>query len=148
MVENLQKLFAVLVCYRHNLHMLHWKVIGLDFDCVHKLLDDYVSKFNDFIDEIGEMILSLGGNPLTLHECVDLVVKSDMHILNVESHESYTVVESFRAVGAMFATLMTSYEMLQHEDSLPSECKSKLDEHLYWLRIECRYKNNSRLSSK
>ena len=49
MKTELQKLFSLLICYRHNIHMLHWKVSGPSFMCLHKTLDEYVDKFNDFI---------------------------------------------------------------------------------------------------
>ena len=89
MIDKIKWLFAVLVWYRHNLHMLHWKVVGKDFDTIHSMLDDYVSKFNTFIDEIAEMLLSMGSNPLTMSEITSMLSSSDCRILTVESDSDY-----------------------------------------------------------
>lgn len=144
MIEKMRLLFAVLICYRHNLHMLHWKVTGMSFDKAHKVLDEYVEQFNTFIDEIGEMLLSMGNNPLTLQESITLLTNLDSHILVVESHENYNCEEVFKAVDIMFEDLYTMYTNIS-EDCDYSDCASKLDEHKYWLRIEGKYKNKKRL---
>ena len=52
------KLHAVLVYYQYNLRLLHWKIAGIGFDEGHSVMDDYVTQFSDFIDKIGEIILS------------------------------------------------------------------------------------------
>ena len=147
MVEKLQKLFAMSVCYRHNLHMLHWKVKGPEFDCVHKLLDDYVGKFNEFIDEIAEMLLSFDSYPLTLQECLDLLSKDSDDVLVVESDEDYDSEEVFKAIGIMFDGLYNLYTEIRQDKSTDeySECGGKLDEHKYWLRLENNYKNKRRM---
>lgn len=143
MIEKLKLLFAVLLAYRHNLHMLHWKVVGKSFDKAHTILDDYVSQFNIFIDEIAEMILSMGHNPLTLQESISLLDNLDTHILMVESHEDYECKEVFKAVDIMFTDLYTMYDSISRD--MGGDCGSKLDEHKYWLRIEGMYKNKKRL---
>ena len=145
MIEKMQLLFAVLLAYRHNLHMLHWKVVGKSFDKVHIILDDYVSQFNTFIDEIAEILLSMGNNPLTLQEAISLLDGLDRHILMVESHEDYECKEVFKAVDIMFTDLYTMYTEISKECEY-SECVSTFDEHKYWLRIEGKYKNKKRLT--
>ena len=144
MIEKMKLLFAVLLCYRHNLHMLHWKVVGMSFDKAHKVLDEYVSQFNTFIDEIAEMLLSMGHSPLTLQEAISLLTNLDSHILIVESDEDYKCKEVFKAVDIMFNDLYIMYTDISKECDY-GDCVSKLDEHKYWLRIEGMYKNKKRL---
>lgn len=146
MVQKLQTLFSVLVCYRHNLHMLHWKVVGHHFEGAHTLLDSYVSKFNTFIDEIGEMILSMDGNPLTLQECIDIVTQLDQHILIIESGEDYDSTRVYNALDIMFTDLYNLYTEIS-KDCEFTDCTSVLDEHKYWLRIEGKYKNKKRMKN-
>lgn len=143
MIDKIKWLFAVLVWYRHNLHMLHWKVVGKDFDTIHSMLDDYVSKFNTFIDEIAEMLLSMGSNPLTMSEITSMLSSSDCRILTVESDSDYKSKEVFNAIDMMFGELWIIYNDISKD--CPSDCVSKLDEHRYWLRVECQYKNRRRI---
>ena len=145
MIERLQVLFSVVMCYRHNIHMLHWKVAGKDFDTTHKILDNYVSKFNLFVDEIAEMLLSIGGNPLTIQECMNVLVPSDKHILLIESKANYTSDEAYKALDIMFNDLYNIYSEITSTCEY-TDCASKLDEHKYWLRVEGLYKNKKRLS--
>ena len=143
-IKDLQELFSMLICYRHNLHMMHWKTYGPDFDTVHKLLDDYVDKFNTFVDEIAEMLLSLGGNPLTLQEVIELVTMSDRKILYSASSDNYTADNVYHSIRIMFEELYYRYSDISKNCEF-GECVSKMDEHKYWLRIESRYKNIRRL---
>lgn len=144
MIYKLKVLFAALVAYRHNIHMLHWKVVGPDFDCVHKLLDQYVGQFNTFIDEIAEMILSMGNNPLTIQECMELLDQCDSHVLIIESTEDYDTEKVYKALEIMFNDLYTLYNDISNDCDC-SECNSKFDEHKYWLRVESKYKNVKRM---
>ena len=139
MKNELQKLFSLLVCYRHNIHMLHWKVSGHSFMCLHKVLDYYVDKFNSFIDDIAELMLSTGINPLTLQECLELISNNDEHHLLIESTENYDANKVYDALLYMISDLFTVYNKVS-EECIYSECNSKLDEHKYWLRIEWKYK--------
>lgn len=146
MVKELQNLFAVLNTYRHNIHMLHWKIVGEDFDCTHRLFDSYVGQFNTFIDEVAEMILSLNGNPLTIQECIDVITHLDKEILVLESDEDYDNEKAFKAIAIMFESLYDMYTHISRSMSEDlSECAGKLDEHKYWLRIEGKYKNKKRM---
>lgn len=140
----MKKLFAALVWYRHNLHMLHWKTTGKDFDKAHGLCDDYVSKFNGFIDEIAEMMLSLGENPMTLQECIETLDSSNKKFITVESSKDYDSEDIHHAIDVIFESIMNIYDELAEKSEIPSDCISKLDEHRYWFRIEKNYKNKRR----
>ena len=144
MTDKLKFLFALLVAYRHNIHMLHWKVVGEHFDCVHKLMDKYVDKFNGFIDDIGEMLLSLEQDPLTLQECMELLSNHESDFLVIESTRDYEGEDVFKAIQIMFNDLYVMYTSITSECEL-GDCVSKLDEHKYWLRVECYYKNMKRM---
>ena len=47
------ELFCALVFYDFNIRELHWKVKGLDFGTKHELMDEYHSKFDSMIDDLG-----------------------------------------------------------------------------------------------
>jgi len=143
---KLQYLFSTLVAYRHNIHMLHWKVCGEGFDCVHTLMDSYLDKFNDMVDDVAEMILSFNTNPFTLEECMDCLKKSNKQVLVIESDADFTKENVFNAIKIMFDDLCEIYTDIHKEyEGTPCPSFSKLDEHRYWLLIENNYKNERRL---
>jgi len=143
-MEKLNELFAALVVYRHNFHILHWKVKSCDFDCVHKLFDDYVDKFNTMIDEVAEVMLSVGMNPLCLQGCIDQLVRSGTEFVVLDPVDDYDPKKAFEITNTMLTKLMDVYCEVCKND-IPSDIISKLDEHKYWLRIEAFYKNGRRL---
>ena len=145
MIEKLQVLFAVLVCYKHNIQMMHWKVIGEDFECIHRNLDEYTAKFSEIIDDIAEMIMSLDGSPLTLQESIELLSKTDAHVLIIESKDNYNDSEVSKALDIIFDDLYNIYTEIISTCEY-SECASKLDEHKYWLRLTGKYKIKRRLA--
>lgn len=142
--HEMRGLFAMLLCYRHNLHMLHWKATGKRFDKIHSICDDYVSKFNTFIDEIAEIMLSIDINPLTMDEAIQVLNNNEKTFLLVESNHDYDYKEAFKAIDVMFTDLYTQYCIVSRAGEF-SDISSKLDEHKYWLRIEGFYKNKKRL---
>lgn len=64
LVEELNKLLSDLAVFYRKLQNYHWNVEGLDFFVVHAKLEEYYDEVNTQIDEIGEHILILGGEPL------------------------------------------------------------------------------------
>lgn len=144
-MKDLKILFAALVCYRHNIHILHWKCIGHKFDMLHSLFDEYNDKIGDFIDDIGEMLLVNGENPLGLDECLKILTDDDTHFLILNSNEDYDCEKALNALNMMFNTLLELYDELTDDDDISSDCISKLDEHKYWIRIENNYKNKRRM---
>lgn len=142
MIRDLQNIFANLIYCRHSIHMLHWRCVGTDFDSVHSMLDGYVSKMSEFIDEVAEMILSLDGLPLTFEECVSN--DSIQRVMFVEPNKTYTNKEVYKQICNIFTELYRIYSEATVKCNI-GDCASKLDEHRYWLRIEGGYKNKNRM---
>ena len=44
---------------------VHWYMRGPRFNSLHPMLDEYIAEFNDNIDDIAEMLITLGGAPYT-----------------------------------------------------------------------------------
>lgn len=144
-MKGLKILFAALVCYRHNLHILHWKVMGNKFDRLHSLFDEYTDKFGDLIDDIGEILIANNENPLGLDECLKQLTDDDNHFLMLNASEDYDCDKALNALNMMFNTLIAIYDELTKKDDISSDIVSKLDEHRYWFRIENNYKNKRRM---
>ena len=63
-LESLNKFLADLAVFYRKLQNYHWNVVGKQFFVVHEKLEEYYNDINKDIDEIGEHILILGGQPL------------------------------------------------------------------------------------
>lgn len=63
-VEKLNCFLSDLAVFYRKLQNYHWNVKGKDFFVVHSKLEEYYNAINDSIDEIGEHILIIGGEPL------------------------------------------------------------------------------------
>lgn len=85
--QNLNELLSDLNIFYRKLQNYHWNVEGKDFFTVHEKLEEYYDSINESIDEIGEHILVLGGQPFgtmvdylnsgTIVEAENKKIKSD-----------------------------------------------------------------------
>lgn len=139
--------FSSLVINSYNFRILHWKLKGLGFDGKHELVDEYRKQLDEYIDEIAEMLLMLGKE--SIPNIRDLIVNAnsmqDSKFLLIDGNKDYTVPEFFGMIGEVLKNLLEKYEELSDCEGLPSDIKSKLDEHTYWIRKELDYKNKQRM---
>lgn len=144
-MENLKRLFSTLVIYRHNIQMLHWKVTGEHFDCVHALMDEYTKQFNEFIDAVAEIMLMTHASPLCLDCCLEFA-KNDEHYdyVMISGKEDYSGEDCFAYIDRMFHDLIVRYNEVKNHDMIPADLASVFDNHVYWLRTEVVYKNKRR----
>ncbi|MFZ0444621.1 MAG: DNA starvation/stationary phase protection protein [Bacillus sp. (in: firmicutes)] len=56
-----------------KMHHYHWYVKGHHFFGLHGKFEEFYNEANDYIDELAERILSIGGRPVsTLKECLEI----------------------------------------------------------------------------
>ena len=132
-MDELQNLFKTLIVSDYSIRILHWKIIGMDFGTKHELMDEYHSKLNEFIDEVGEVILMNGGSIPSLAE----VISDGFKTLNAE--EDYNAGAVIKLAKLLLSATLNEYEKVTNSD-IPSDIKSKLEEHMYWIRKELQYK--------
>ena len=63
-VDKLNQFLSDLAVFYRKVQNYHWNVKGKDFFVVHSKLEEYYDEINEQIDEVGEHILILGGEPL------------------------------------------------------------------------------------
>ena len=63
-INELNRFLADLNVFYRKLQNYHWNIVGKDFFVIHSKLEEYYDCINEQIDEIGEHILILGGQPL------------------------------------------------------------------------------------
>lgn len=141
-----ETLFSALILYRHNIHILHWKCCGKDFDSTHRLMDEYLYRFTTMIDSIGEIVLQLGENPLCLCSVMkNLDENNDVEFMCIEGDENYESETVYRHIAFMFKGLIEIIDSIEEDKELPSDVISVLDSHKEWLRLERDYKNIQRV---
>lgn len=140
------KLHAVLVYYQYNLRLLHWKIAGVGFDEGHSVMDDYVSQFSDFIDKVGEIILSRNDEhtPLSLEDIIKCLNEDNDQYMRVNPNTTFTKETVFACTSSMFKQIMDiAYDA---REQVSDDIASELDSIIYWFRIENCYKMKHRLS--
>lgn len=97
LVEELNKLLADLAVLYRKLQNYHWNIEGQDFFMVHAKLEEYYTMVNAQIDEIGEHILIIGGEPLgTMKDYLAITCLQEAENQKVKSGKIYeTIIKDF-----------------------------------------------------
>ena len=141
------ELFCALVFYDFNIRELHWKVKGLDFGTKHELMDEYHSKFDSMIDDLGEILMMTGNvNIPSLSKVITIIRDSDEEFIPIDGERYYDVATLLTLCEKMFNHLISIYESVIQNGNLPSDVVNTLQEHQYWLRKEAQYKLKSSLT--
>lgn len=144
MESKFKKLLSLLVVYQYNLRVLHWKVVGLNFDGKHNLFGDYYAKFDEFIDSVAELALELDVNPASFSEAFAILQSLEEDVIICKGTEDYNPKEALLITGKMFEHLLRVVESCQ--EGLPTDVQGSLDDIKQYLRLEGRYKNKRRIA--
>lgn len=140
--DAVERLFIATVINKHNIHMLHWNCTGKDFDPTHEKLNEYVSQMGGYVDEIAEIMKMFGGSPLSLLECVEKAKADDFQYICLTSSETFDSAGVWAQCNKIFDQMLNLYT--EAADGAPTDISSKFDEHIYWYRLEGKYKGTSR----
>lgn len=147
MKKDLNYLLAIIVHNQYNLRILHWKACGSHYDSIHSRLDEYVSKFSDFIDKIAEMNLMMGIDPLNKKEIDTLLEDEDIDNC-LSSNADYDNERTDKIVNTIFGSIMEIISDIREDNEYPSYIISDLDDIEGFFRLEGSYKNVQRLNTK
>lgn len=64
LLDEMNTFLSDLAVFYRKLQNYHWNIKGNDFFVIHEKLEEYYDEINEQIDEIGESILILEGQPL------------------------------------------------------------------------------------
>lgn len=146
-MTSLQNLFVGLVINKHNIQILHWNTAGVDFDPVHEKLADYISQFEEYIDEVAESARMNGETVFNFANVYANAESADTNFLMLDDTALYYSAAIWSNCETIFNGIMELYDAAIKDESLPSDVVSKLEEHQYWFRLENRFKNDSRIAS-
>jgi len=141
-MEKFKILLASLVTQQYNLRVLHWKVKGLSFDTPHKILDEYIDKFSQFIDQIAELMLTQGENPPSMNEIIETanIEKFNENLMMID----YNEIQVYKGIYDILNLIISKIQDCR-EGCEFSYIVSVLDEIEGYLQIEANYKTKQRI---
>lgn len=132
-IDNDGPLFALamqaMVDY-HNIAVLHHNLIGGAWLADHENLGDYYDYMGNFVDDIIEQNIELGGREPSIAEAVSAC--GCINIVNRDKNESYNIVKG------IFNCLVTMIEEVK--SSVPGDVISTLENYQNYFRKEADYK--------
>ena len=110
---NLRLFLSMLLVYRSNFHVIHWKGKGKSFYRVHEKAAEYYEKLLEDADKIAEMGLRMGINPVNYPEAYDMIsTYEDADFIVVSSEKSYDMDDLVEYTELMFKDITSVIESL------------------------------------
>ena len=93
LVNDLNDFLANLQIFYQNLRGLHWNIKGIQFFGLHEKFESYYNQTADWVDEVAERILTVGGTPV--HSFSEYIKMAEMkEVTNVsDGKQAVTVVK-------------------------------------------------------
>lgn len=146
-MSQLQEVFVSLVINKHNIQTMHWNNYGLDFDPTHEKLDEYIDKLEEYIDEVAEMLKMCNERTLSLSNCIKVADESSIIFLVLDDDKLFNTSDVWVNCKRIFDNLLTVYENIVKCERYPSDIVSELEDHLYWIRKENKFKLEQRIKN-
>ncbi len=127
LLENLNKFLSDLAVFYRKLQNYHWNVVGKQFFVAHEKLEEYYDDINKDIDEIGEHILILGGEPLgSLKDYLEKTTLAEA------KNEKISACDIYNNIKADFQILYNTVHKIKEEADIEKDyaTSSLMDEYL------------------
>ena len=119
---TLRNLLAILIIERSNFQVLHWKVKGHHFDNMHaKVTNDYYETISTDIDDVAEMCMRLGLNPLSYTDAYRIAKTTHPNILIVSAESDYSRDQTISMIDAILKTILQVIEGVLYSDEIQNE---------------------------
>ena len=146
---NLRIFLAVLLVYRSNFHVLHWKAYGKQFDRVHALAASNYDKLLDDADKVAEFAMRLGMEPVNYIEAIDILNDYDGHSFKVlPSNKDYDLEDYIDNLNVMYSDIISCIEAILDskiiQDPANVGIKAELEAMHGSYDLELRYLNKRR----
>ena len=107
LVNDLNDFLSNLQIFYQNLRGLHWNIKGPQFFVLHEKFESYYNQTAEWVDEVAERILMVGGTPV--HAFSDYIKMSEMkEVKNVSDG-----VEAVKVVKEGFGMLLEKMYKIQ-----------------------------------
>lgn len=144
-MDDMKLYFAALTLYENNMRILHWKLHGPEFHKTHERFADYYEQLGDYMDETAEQMITLGMNPCSSAEALNIVRDSEIDGFVLDGNLDFDMQTAESASYKMMSQLYTLAEELESEDDLPVDVQDVFTAHARYFRIEGLYKLARRL---
>lgn len=116
---TLRNLLAILIIERSNFQVLHWKVKGHHFDNMHNsVTNDYYETVSTDIDDVAEMCMRLGLNPLNYTDAYRVAKSTYPDILVVSAESDYTRDQTVSTIDVILKTILQAIEAVLYSDEI------------------------------
>jgi DNA-binding ferritin-like protein len=134
-----KKLLAMVIYYKHNIQILHWKVGGLNFQENHEELGELYDEMSKHIDAIAELGLQCGENPISLQETLSILNEDSHEYVVVNPTLNYIGEDSFKCVLTMFKEIMNEIEGICKKSELSEAQRNDLGGLSSWYSLRVNY---------
>lgn len=101
LIYQMNKFLANLNIFKTIVHNYHWNLKGEHFFTIHPMLDGVMSETDEYIDEVAERILMIGGRPFA-----SLKVYLEHSMLQEIESKPYTGIEAVKGILENFKLLL------------------------------------------
>lgn len=119
----------MLKIYANNIQVLHRNLVGSNWNSNHERLQEYYEKVQECLDNMTEILMSLGYIEPTLKESLEYV--NELEIINRSAEESFRMVQEY------FQNIIAEMNRL---NNIPDDVVSKMEEYQEYFRLEANYK--------
>lgn len=106
---NFRTLLSILIIERSNLEVLHWKAKGVSFDTMHNnVTTNLYEKVSDDIDNIAEISMRLGMNPVNYLDAYEEISKISSDIKILSADEDYYRDDIISIISDILRVIMSS----------------------------------------
>ena len=134
-----KKLLSMLIYYKHNVHMLHWKTSGPLFQENHEFLGGLYGEMENQIDTVAELGLQAGENPVGLDEALAVLNGDEHEYVGVNPASNYNADDTFKAVLTMFTEIMGEIEGICKNNTLSEAQRNDLANLSSWYSLRANY---------
>ena len=144
------KLFAKMQLCKSNFQMLHWKSIGDEFDKFHTdVTASYYEKLDKDIDDVAEILMRQGVNPLNYFEVAVQLGKSGEKGKVLDSSQNYTKEQIIHCTDVLLRDIMEQILICLDSDEIKNVrenvgIKSYYESLYNEYDKECRFLNRRR----
>lgn len=142
----MRRLFALLLFQQHNLHMLHWKASGKNFQKTHEFIDEMYNEMIKHLDTVAEIMLQHDYMPLTFPEVYEELANNDKEFFVISPNNNYSDEEVFKILQVIFRNIIDEIQEVKNEGELPDYHKSELDTLQSYYSLKANYLFKQRLN--
>lgn len=133
---EMKELLALLMYHSHNVHILHWKTTGLNFQKVHEMMDELYAEMLTHVDLIAEMMLQMDQDPLSFQEMISII--EDLDSENINPNISYDEANTFKKVISIFDEIIKHIDRI-YESEIPRAMVGQIEEMQSWYMLRSKY---------